>query len=154
MVESETRTDAPTQTQSNGASHEPLEEVGDAIDDALRSGIPVEEIRKFLSMLEFRVYEHEVGYQPTLPAFPDDDPDTVYTELPPGLIDVPTATQKYNLNRGTLRTWLKKGRIRVLGRLKAPATGGGYLLVDEEELLAHMSAPKSKGGRPRKTNSH
>ena len=148
MVELDARKDAPVLNGRNGASHTSLAQVGEAIENALQSGATREEIQ---SMLELKVTEHEVAYQDTLPAFPDDDPDAIYTELPPGLIDLPSATRKYNINKETLRYWLLKGRIRTLGRLKAPANGGGYLVMDEEELVNYMSAPRQKGGRPKKT---
>ena len=151
MVELDARKDTPVLTRRNGASHTPLAEVGEAIGRALRFGATREEI---LSMLELKVTEHEVAYQDTLPAFPDDDPDTVYTELPPGLIDLPTAASKYGLNKVTLYRWLTGGRLKRYGRLKAPATGGGYHVMSEDELIAYMSAPRNKGGRPRKQHSN
>ncbi len=151
MVELDTRKDAPPLAQKNGASQELLVQAGDAIEDALESGIPVEEIRKLLSMLELKVTEHEVAYQDTLPAFPEDDQDTVYAELPPGLIDLPSAVKKYKLRPRTAQNWVKFGRITLRGRLRASARGGGYLLVREDELVAYIAGPRDKGGRPRKT---
>ena len=79
-----------------------------------------------------------------------DGPDTVYTELPPGLIDLPSAVKKYGLILSTVHDWIRHGRIKPQGRLKAPARGGGYLVVREEDLLAYMRAPRDKGGRPQK----
>ena len=148
MVELDAWKDTPVLTRRNGASHTPLAEAGEAIERALRSGATREEI---LFMLELKVTEHEVAYQDTLPAFPDDDRDTVYIELPPGLIDVPTASRKYNVPDATLRGWIKKGRLHSRGRLKGPAARGGFQVVDEDELVQHIAAPRNKGGRPRKT---
>ena len=79
---------------------------------------------------------------------PDDDPDRVYRELPPGLIDLPTASKKYCVKPGTLWFWVRKGNLGSKGRLKGPATGGGYLVICEEELVAYIEAPRNKGGRP------
>ena len=76
---------------------------------------------------------------------------TVYTELPPGLIDLPSAAQKYGLNQWTLRNWVRKGHLKMYGRLKGSAKGGGFILVRESELRLYKDMPKSKGGRPRKT---
>ena len=148
MVELDASKDAPVQGRKNGASHTPLGEAGEAIERALRSGATREEI---LSMLELKVTENEVAYQDTLPAFPDDDTDTVYTELPPGLIDLPSAIKKYRLRPRTAQNWVKFGRIKLRGRLKASARGGGYLVVCEDELVTYMTGPRDKGGRPRKT---
>ena len=80
------------------------------------------------------------------------DENTVFTELPEGLIDLPSATAKYSLNRATLRSWLTRGRIRIFGRLKGSASGGGYLVVDESELVAHLSSTRLVDGTPDKMN--
>ena len=80
-----------------------------------------------------------------------DDPETVYTELPPGLIDLPSAVRKHGLRSSTVYDWIRHGHVRPQGRLKAPARGGGYLVVREDDLLAYLKAPRNKGGRPRKT---
>ena len=76
--------------------------------------------------------------------------DPVFTEVPEGCIDVPSAARKYNLKINTLRQWINNGHLTRVGRLKAPASGGGYLLTYESEIQAHMNAPRPKGGRPRK----
>ena len=73
----------------------------------------------------------------------------IYHQLPEGLIDLPSAAKKYHRNAQTMRSWVRKGLVRLRGRLKAPAAGGGYLVVSESELLDHMAAPPNKGGRPR-----
>ena len=73
----------------------------------------------------------------------------MYDELPKGLIDLPTAGKKYGLNTGTVRGWVNKGELEVAGRLRAPAPGGGYLVVSEDELLTHIAEPRNKG-RPKK----
>ena len=78
------------------------------------------------------------------------DQDIIYTELPTGLIDLPSAARKYDLNRRTIRDWVIKSHLKVYGRLKGSAKGGGFLLLKESELLAYMTAPRNKGGRPRK----
>ena len=82
---------------------------------------------------------------------PDNLP--MHTELPPGTIDVPTALRKYGLNRNTLRAWIDRGCLFPVGRLRGPAVGGGYLVLNEEELQAYIVAPRHPGGRGRKKNS-
>ena len=76
--------------------------------------------------------------------------ETIYDELPPGLIDVPRALRKYGLNRGTLRRWIDRGHLKTYGRLRGRAPGGGYLLLRECDLQCWMNTPRNKGGRPRK----
>ena len=75
----------------------------------------------------------------------------IFTDLPAGLIDLPTAVKKHRLKVRTVHDWVKYGHVRLHGRLKAPAAGGGYLVVDEAELVAYVTAPRNKGGRPRKS---
>jgi predicted DNA-binding transcriptional regulator AlpA len=79
------------------------------------------------------------------------DGDVVYDELPEGLIDLPSAMRKYSLKRPTLWSWVSKGHLQSYGRLRGSATGGGLILVNEEDLVRYMHAPKPKGGRPRKS---
>ena len=76
------------------------------------------------------------------------DPDTFYTELPPGLITVANAARKYGLNRFTIHKWVSRGRVRRMGRLRGHVNGG-YVLVSEDELAAYIAAPRQRGGRPR-----
>ena len=81
---------------------------------------------------------------------PPDQADFVYDELPEGLIDLPTAAEKYGLNRQTLRHWVLNGRLHLYGRLRGSAPGGGFLVVNESEVQAYIHAPRDRGGRPRK----
>ena len=71
----------------------------------------------------------------------------IFMTLPPGTIDVPTALRKYNLNRNTLRAWIDRGHVLPVGRLRAPAVGGGYLVLNKIELEAYIAARKRPGGR-------
>ena len=80
------------------------------------------------------------------------DENTVFLELPEGLIDIPSATVKYKLSRATLRSWVTRGHIRTFGRLKGAAPGGGYLVVNESELVKHMSSTRLGDGTSAKMN--
>lgn len=74
----------------------------------------------------------------------------VYTEVPEGLIDLRTAAAQYECTVQRFRAWIRRGNIKPLGRLKAGCPGGGYLVVDKEELRLRLESTPSKGGRPRK----
>ena len=74
----------------------------------------------------------------------------VYTEVPEGLIDLRTAAAQYECTVQRFRAWIRRGHIKPLGRLKAGCPGGGYLVVDKEELRLRLESTPSKGGRPRK----
>ena len=132
----------------------PLERLGTAIAEALDEGVTQQEL---MGIVLTTVATYTTPMQMSLADEADCEdfqvpgPDTVYTELPPGLIDIRTASQKYCLQTALLRAWVRKGRLSYKGRLKAPAAGGGYIVVDEEELTSYISAPKDRGGRPRKT---
>ncbi len=73
----------------------------------------------------------------------------IYNELPPGSIDLPSAAIKYGLKRGTLTMWVRRGKLPRLGKLKAPARGGGYTIASQAAIEACINAPPNKGGRPK-----
>ena len=95
---------------------------------------------------------------PTNGAHPKDmdAADVIYEpgELPEGLIDLPSAAVKYSeeygVSEGAMRQWVNRGRVAKVGRVRAPARGGGYLVVNEDELVKFMGRPRNKGGRPPK----
>ena len=78
-------------------------------------------------------------------------PDTVYNKLPPGLITLSDAAREYDLNHRTIRNWVRKGDLKVHGRLKGSAKRGGFIVLNEAALRVCMYLPKDKGGRPKKT---
>ena len=126
-----------------------LASLASAINEALASGVSPSEILHMVAASSSTLAE-----QPKMSnSSPDDQECPIYTELPEGLIDLPSAARKYHLNVNTLRSWLTKGHLKVFGRLKAPATGGGYLVFSELDLVEYRSAPRNKGGRPRKTST-
>ena len=129
----------------NRASQASLEHLEGALMNAFKSGATKDDI---LTVIELKVAEHETTFQDRMPGFSEDDPDTVYDDVPAGLIDLPSARRKYNVAERTIHSWVEKGHVRLRGRLKGPAKGGGYLLVLEDELTAYLTAPRNKGGRP------
>ena len=80
------------------------------------------------------------------------DADRVFTELPEGLIDLPSAAEKYGVGVQTIHNWINRGHLSTHGRLRARARGGGYLLLLESEVRDRATAPKRKGGRPKLTD--
>ena len=70
--------------------------------------------------------------------------------LPDGAITLPDLVRDYGANRSTLQTWIRAGKLKVLGKVKAPAPGGGYRVVSLEQVLSLIEAPPDKGGRPPK----
>ena len=80
----------------------------------------------------------------------EDEGFVIYDELPPGLIDLPTARTKYGKALPTMAQWVRKGYVTKKGLRRGSARGGGYIVVDEDELVRYMNGPRNKGGRPRK----
>ena len=110
-----------------------------AVAQALRSGHSPDDIRNMVT---------EVINDLSTPP-PADAGDVVYDELPDGLIDLPSACRKYGVKRQTANGWMRKHDIPYLGRLRAPAPGGGYNVTDEI-AFKRMSRRNSIGGRPKK----
>ena len=121
-----------------------LASLASAIDEALASGVSPSEILHMVAASSSTLAE-----QPQLADSSSDDQECpIYTELPEGLIDLPSASKLHGVNLNTMMNWIRKNQVQVVGRLKAPARGGGYLVVSEDELLNHMASPRNKGGRP------
>ena len=116
------------------------------LEESVDSGIQVNEVATMVINAAYRSMAKETRVE-LLPM----RPYPVYAEVPEGCIDLPSAAKKYGLNIGTVREWVRQGRVAQVGRLKAPAPGGGYLLVNEKELQTCIGTPRAKGGRPRKT---
>ena len=74
----------------------------------------------------------------------------IYNSIPDDLITVTDACKKYKRSVTTLRRWWRNGYIQLMGRVRGPAPGGGYLLVSVDEIEAHISNPPYKRGRPPK----
>ena len=133
------------------------DELRSAIDQALRSGIRAEAIA---DMLAERTIYHEVATPSDIAEFLDHHQDetpsepegaVIYDELPPGLIDLPSASKKYGINLKTATGWLRRGRIPRMGRIRAPGRGDGYNVTCETASAEMARLPKNYGGRPRKT---
>ena len=138
MLQSEVQTAAR-------AAH--LDDLEQAALQALTAGVTRDEVMTTLSA----VIDHYHGRQDPMPGLlPCDDSDRIFDELPDGMIDLPSAAKKHRINRSTIRHWVKTGKVPCQGRIKGSATGGGYLLIYETDLIDYLSAPRDKGGRPPK----
>ena len=133
-------------SKRNETPRESLDRASRAIAEALAVGVDESDLQDMVTS----VLAEQATSQLSLPEVREDG-NPVFTELPDGTIDLRTASKKYGLNLGTLRTWVHTDRLKVVGRLRAPAPGGGYLIIDESDLRGYMAAPRNKGGRPRKT---
>ena len=118
-----------------------------AIEQARKDGLSFDELA---SMITAAANDERSGST----ADPTQPNGEVYERghLPEGLIDLPSAARKYGEEYGVsadaMRKWVSRGRVTKMGLLKAPAPGGGYLVVRELELLEYMRRPRDKGGRP------
>ena len=80
--------------------------------------------------------------------------DVIYEpgNLPEGLIDLPSASRKYGISKATLRTWVHRGKLPRLGRLRAKSPGGGYIVTREAEILYCRDHPRKTGRKKRETS--
>ena len=98
-----------------------------AIRSLVASGIAEKEIHELVAVAineqrDMRVEDDAGGDLP------------IYDELPEGLIDLPTAARRYRRATGTVRQWASDGQLEVVGRLRAPAPGGGYLVFRDADV--------------------
>ena len=107
-----------------------------------------------IEMVAERIPAHQVATPTDIVALlyhaetpPDDEADVIYEpgELPEGLIDLPTASKKYGIPVGTLRSWVRRGKLPHLGRVKAKAPGGGYIVTREADIEYCRSHPRKRG---------
>ena len=117
-----------------------------AVDQALRSGLGADEI---VDMVAEHVHTLKDLAKDVLdgdPAEPD-AAERIYQpgQLPPGLIDLPSAAKKYGIRVGTLRQWVHVGKLPRKGRLRAPATGGGYIVTEEAAIPYCRDHPRKRG---------
>ena len=85
---------------------------------------------------------------------PTESDDVIYEpgNLPEGLIDLPSASRKYGISKATLRTWVHRGKLPRLGRLRAKSPGGGYIVTREAEILYCRDHPRKTGRKKRETS--
>ena len=128
----------------------------DVIDAALESGIPRDDLLDMVNIAYLQMASGTMNPQANgngykgLELATDDKELPIYTELPEGLYDIKSASFELGCNIHRLRSWVQKGRVEVKGKLRAPARGGGYLLVCLEDVKRELNVPANKGGRPRK----
>jgi hypothetical protein len=124
------------------------DELRSAITDALTAGVVTrDEILDMVSTDSPDIRSN--GHAPAEPMSGADDLP-IYTELPEGLIDLPSAMMMYDGGRPRLRNWVKRGYLEIHGRLRAPAPGGGYIIVSKSELMEKLATRERSAGRPRK----
>ena len=111
-----------------------------ALEAALASGLTQGDI---VSMVAGAIkHAEEVGCQSALPNFPTNGKPKVYRELPEGLITLPDAARKFEINRHTLRDWVNNRKIATYGRLRGRAHGGGFVLLNEAEVISYKDGPR------------
>ena len=133
---------------------QPTDQLRHDIQAALEAGVPREDLLDLVNIAYFQLGALPLNPQSNGHIGRDlaigDKELPIFTELPEGLIDLPSAQKKYGCTRARFRNWVTKGQLKVHGRLRAPARGGGYLVVSEDELVDRLTASPNKGGRPRK----
>ena len=124
------------------------DELKGVISDALAAGVLTkDDILDMVSTAESPTSAS--GHTPAGPTIGTDDLP-IYTELPEGLIDLPTAARNYGCQLQRFYMWVRRGQLKAHGRLRASSPGGGYIVVSQTELATRMNTVREKGGRPRK----
>ena len=124
----------------NTKTTQATEDLQEALEAALASGLTQGDI---VSMVAGAMkHAEEAGCQAALPNFPQYGQKKAFRELPPGLITLPEAARKFRINRYTLRSWVNDGKIATYGRLRGRAPGGGFLLLNESEVIAYKDGPR------------
>ena len=120
-----------------------LDHLGQAIIDALESGVSAKEI---LIMLQAALVQQEAE-QRRLPEVPANSQHLIYSELPDGMIDLPTAAGKYDVPKTNLQSWIYRGRLHSYGCLRRSGPGGGSHIVHEGALRAELAKAALRGRR-------
>ena len=120
-----------------------------AVSEALTNGLTADDIDEIAQMVAAQEPRTLTESAKHMAEDSQSDELPVYSEVPPGLIDVATAVRKYGVKKRTVNGWIHRGMVPVLGKIGG--RGGNRVLVCEETLLRIAKMPKNKGGRPRKT---
>ena len=129
----------------------------DVIDAALEAGVPRDDLLDMVNIAYLQMAGGTMNPQAKgnghkgLELATDDKELPIYDVLPPGLIDLPYAAKKYQRKVQTLRTWVHRGHLQAVARLRASSPGGGYLVVREDDLIQRLAKTPNRGGRPRKS---
>ena len=134
------------------AQQERIRELAEVLSHLVGDDLPEEEAHAVVASTyaQIKPGNHSGSYD----SVADDDQQhdsnglPIYDDLPDGLIDLPAAAAKYARSIKTLEGWLRTGRLRQAGRVKAPAPGGGYRVVEEADIVAILRDPP-KRGRPK-----
>ena len=111
---------------------------------ALTAGATRDEVMTTLSAV---IDDYQARQLPMLDMLPCDG-ETVFDELPEGMIDLPSAAIEFGISRYTLRGWVEGKHIPVRGRLRGSARGGGFLILSKDDILKLKDSPP-KRGRPK-----
>ncbi len=121
-----------------------------AMSDAITNGLTtddIDEIDEIAKMVTAQQPRPQLAMDMAEDSESDELP--VYAEAPPGLIDIATAAKQHGVKTGTVKGWVHRGVVPVLGKVRG--LGGHRVLICEETIIKMAEMPKNKGGRPRKT---
>ena len=120
-----------------------------AMSDALTNGLTADEIDEIAQMVAAQETRTLTELAKHMAEDSERDELPVYSEAPPGMIDIATAVKRHGVKTGTVKGWVHRGIVPVLGKVRG--LGGHRVLVCEETIIKMARMPKNKGGRPRKT---
>ena len=111
-----------------------------AIERAREDGLSLDDMVSMITT----AFNHESSNRSVHPTQAD---DVVYEpgNLPEGLIDLPSASKKYGIPVGTLRSWVNRGKLPKCGRFRARSPGGGYIVTVEADIVYCRDNPRKRG---------
>ena len=115
-----------------------------AIEQAREDGLSPAEMASMITATENETH-------PTNGVHPKDAEGVIYEpgELPEGLIDLPSASKKYGISVVTLRSWVQRGKLPRLGRLRGASPGRGYIVTDDAMIPYCRDNPRKTGRKKR-----
>ena len=132
---------AEVQTAARSAR---LEGLSEAVLQALTAGASPTDL---MATISATITDYQAKQLPMFDMLPCDG-ETVFDELPEGMIDLPSAAIEFGISRYTLRGWVEGKHIPVRGRLRGSARGGGFLILSKDDILKLKDSPP-KRGRPK-----
>ena len=124
--------------------------LGEAVADLLAQGKSFDDIAAMLKSLQTPI--PPLPGQPMLPGFepPPTEPQLpIFTTLPYGMIDVPSAARKYQIHRQTIHDWIRYGHLTAVGKLEGHSPGKSSHILMEADLIHHKNTRRPPG-RPKK----
>ena len=113
-----------------------------AMSDSFTHGLSTDDIDEITQMVAAEQTRTLDDLATHLAEDSESDELPVYAEAPPGLIDIATAAKQHGVKTGTVKGWVHRGVVPVLGKVRG--LGGHRVLICEETIIKMAEMPKTK----------